>query len=113
MTIQDNRNRSTNLVRVGSLGMALSVLAAMLLAPSQAHAIIDGTFAETCAFPSVVRLVGTRSHSGCTGVYIGGRVMITAAHCFANDGYQLDHDVMELRTGPRRIHARWPAIVQA
>jgi MYXO-CTERM domain-containing protein len=41
--------------------------------------IIDGNTAPECAWPSVVALYSSTGR--CTGFYIGGRVVVTAAHC--------------------------------
>jgi secreted trypsin-like serine protease len=52
-----------------------------------ALAIGNGHLADTCQYPSVVRLVGSRGiPEGCSGAYIGGRVILTAAHCFDSGG---------------------------
>jgi len=51
--------------------------------PHDPEPVIDGTVVPECAWPSVVVLYGTRLEgtARCTGFYIGGRVILTAAHC--------------------------------
>jgi uncharacterized protein (TIGR03382 family) len=66
--------------------------------PSSANAIKNGIEAESCAFPTVARLLSTRGFESCTASYIGGRVIITAAHCFDFGGYALDRDIIGART---------------
>jgi secreted trypsin-like serine protease len=80
----------TSRVTVG-VGLA----AYILLIPASSQAILDGHLAETCAFPSLVRLDTTRSHSSCSASYIGGRVLVTAAHCLDEKGYYLDHEILQ------------------
>ncbi len=63
---------------------------ALALPCSPAHAIEDGFIAEPCAWPEVVRVFSgwgpVEDENGpetivCTGVYIGGRTVLTAADC--------------------------------
>lgn len=54
-------------------------------APSRPTKIIDGFEVEPCAWPTAVYLHDA-SGEICTGVYIGGRIVLTAAHCFSG-GY--------------------------
>jgi hypothetical protein len=58
--------------------------AADLRSQSAPTAVIDGTLVEECAWPTVVALyakLGGAGHERCTGVYVGGRLVLTAAHC--------------------------------
>ena len=51
--------------------------------PSSAEAIIDGTLAETCAFPPVVRLHGQRSAIACeTEEYAASWEFSTQTECY-------------------------------
>ncbi len=71
----------------------LFYFATFMLHSNDASAILDGTEAATCDWPSVINL---RSRSGdlCTGVYVGGRIIITAAHC--DDGNGLYYNYTEI-----------------
>ncbi len=66
------------------------LLLVFALAASPAHAIDDGFEAEACAWPEVVRVFSGWGIHGdldgpekatCTGVYIGGITVLTAAEC--------------------------------
>lgn len=46
--------------------------------------IIPGAAVPDCAWPTAVILY-TEQNGRCTGVYVGGRVVLTAAHCIPND----------------------------
>lgn len=70
-----------------------------MLWPASAKAIRDGTEAQACVLPSVVMLHGYRSNQLCSASYIGGRVLITAGHCFDDRGFQFGDHVFSLRTG--------------
>lgn len=48
--------------------------------PVHPQPIIDGSVVPECAWPSVVALRGDDA-GDCSGFYIGGRVVLTAAHC--------------------------------
>jgi hypothetical protein len=50
--------------------------------PSNPQQITDGNAVPECAWPSVVALYsGDGTIERCSGFYIGGRVVLTAAHC--------------------------------
>lgn len=59
----------------------------ILYLPTDALAISGGMEAELCEWPSVVLLQDRTGTSLCTGVYVGGRVVLTAAHCDDSLGY--------------------------
>ncbi len=70
--------------------MRAFLLFACCLTASSAHAIEDGFEAEPCAWPEVVRVFSGWGTIGaldgpekilCTGVYLGGRTVLTAANC--------------------------------
>lgn len=52
---------------------------AEMSAPPYSSQIIDGFEVEPCAWPSAVYLKD--SDSACSGVHVGGRIVLTAAHC--------------------------------
>ena len=79
--------------------VGVAVLVVVGLHPSVALAILDGEPADTCALPATVYLRAARGSEQCSASYIGGRVLITAAHCFDALGYQLDHQVFLGRSG--------------
>lgn len=43
--------------------------------------VIDGIMVDECAWPQIVYLTNTSDFGVCSGVYIGGRTILTAAHC--------------------------------
>ena len=47
----------------------------------------------------MVLLHGDRSAELCTASYVGGRVLITASHCFDDRGVELDPVIFAQRTG--------------
>jgi hypothetical protein len=62
-------------------------------------AIGEGHLAQTCQYPSIVLLDGTRGlYKRCSGAYVGGRVIVTAAHCF-EAGFAMNRLVFEADTG--------------
>jgi hypothetical protein len=70
--------------------LALLIVPLLLLPRGPARAIEDGIEAEPCAFPEVVRMFAGHGPVGvldgptpinCTGVYIGGHTVLTAAAC--------------------------------
>jgi|GEM_PF-2117647 len=65
--------------------------AAVLLFSRDADAILEGNETTTCDWPSVVYL-RTRAGEVCTGVYVGGRIVLTAAHCDDGNGLYYNHD---------------------
>ena len=65
---------------VWAVPSAIAHAAPPVVPPSDPIPIIDGTVVPECAWPSVVALF-SESGGRCTGFYIGGRVILTAAHC--------------------------------
>lgn len=69
-----------------------------MLLSNDAWAIIGGNESATCDWPSVV-ILQARDDSICTGVYIGGRIVLTAAHCDDGNGLYYNHDEIHEYTG--------------
>lgn len=76
-------------------------------------AVIHGGIVPACAWPTVGAFYEDKGaeFGACGAVYIGGRVIVTAAHCVQNDGFALepaceqDSDCPDLDTelgGPSR-----------
>jgi hypothetical protein len=61
--------------RLGAAGLAAAIA---LAADAQAMIPEIGTDCETCQFPTAVRM------PLCSGVYVGGGIVLTAAHCLDN-----------------------------
>lgn len=60
--------------------------------PVPVNRILDGEPVPACGWPSVVHLKDTDVPPElCTGIYIGGKIIITAAHCM-DDEYILSKD---------------------
>lgn len=74
--------RHTHIPRAASI-VGISILSF----PTPALAISGGTEAALCEWPSVVLLRDRTGESNCSGVYIGGRIVLTAAHCDDSVGY--------------------------
>jgi hypothetical protein len=56
-------------------------------------AVINGGLVPACAWPAVGAFYEQTSglnFQRCGAVYVGGRVIVTAAHCVQNDGYALE-----------------------
>lgn len=70
-------------LRIGLFDAALLFLGDVR-APAEPTEIIDGTVVSECAWPSVVALEDEQTGERCTGTYIGGRIVITAAHCMSS-----------------------------
>ncbi len=82
------------------------ILCAGMLLPSTGLAVLNGNHAQDCDYPSVLRLRSFRDPGNlCTASYVGGRVLITAAHCFDIVGYRIElEDLYEL-TGETPTHS--------